>query len=93
MKPRSSYSKSPSKAPAEQVVKDIRRQTRRHFSAEDKIRIVLEGLRGDDSIAEGNAGFCLIMATERGNSINEFAQSPLHRPGNDPGQYQDCQCP
>jgi len=33
-------------------VKDIRRATRRHFSAEDKIRIVLEGLRGDDSIAE-----------------------------------------
>src|SRR3546814_17977457 len=52
MKPKSSYSKSPSKAPAEQVVKDIRRQTRRHFSAEDKIRIVLEGLRGEDSIAE-----------------------------------------
>jgi hypothetical protein len=37
---------------AEQVVKDIRRATRRHFSAEDKIRIVLEGLRGEDSIAE-----------------------------------------
>src|SRR3546814_14376377 len=51
MKPKSSYSKSPSKAPAAQVVKDIRRQTRRHFSAEDKIRIVLEGLRGEDSIA------------------------------------------
>jgi len=34
------------------VVKDIRRKTRRQFSAEDKIRIVLEGLRGDDSIAE-----------------------------------------
>ena len=41
-----------SKAPAEKVVKDIRRATRRHFSAEDKIRIVLDGLRGDDSIAE-----------------------------------------
>lgn len=41
-----------SKASAERVVKDIRRATRRHFSAEDKIRIVLEGLRGDDSIAE-----------------------------------------
>jgi transposase len=40
------------KRPAEQVVKDIRRATRRHFSAEDKIRIVLDGLRGDDSIAE-----------------------------------------
>jgi transposase len=33
-------------------VKDIRRVTRRHFSAEDKIRVVLEGLRGEDSIAE-----------------------------------------
>jgi len=41
-----------SKAPAERVVKDIRRKTRRQFSAEEKIRIVLEGLRGDDSIAE-----------------------------------------
>lgn len=38
--------------PPERVVKDIRRQTRRHFSAEDKIRIVLDGLRGKDSIAE-----------------------------------------
>jgi transposase len=34
------------------VIKDIRRATRRHFSAEDKIRIVLDGLRGEDSIAE-----------------------------------------
>ena len=42
----------PAKEPAEQIVKDIRRATRRHFSAEDKIRIVLEGLRGEDSIAE-----------------------------------------
>ena len=42
----------PDKAPAAQVIKDIRRATRRHFSAEDKIRIVLEGLRGEDSIAE-----------------------------------------
>ena len=41
-----------SKASAERVVKDIRRATRRHFSAEDKIRIVLEGLRGDASIVE-----------------------------------------
>src|SRR3954469_14099975 len=42
----------PVKAPAAQVVKNIRRATRRHFSAEDKIRIVLEGLRGEDSIAK-----------------------------------------
>ena len=39
-------------ASAEQVVKDIRRATRRHYSTEDKIRIVLSGLRGEDSIAE-----------------------------------------
>ena len=37
---------------SEQVVKDIRRATRKHYSAEEKIRIVLEGLRGEDSIAE-----------------------------------------
>src|SRR5438093_1218022 len=42
----------PVKEPATQVLKNIRRATRRHFSAEDKIRIVLEGLRGEDSIAE-----------------------------------------
>ena len=44
--------KPTSKQPAQALVKDIRRQTRRQFSAEEKIRIVLEGLRGDDSIAE-----------------------------------------
>jgi len=55
MRPNPSKPKSAPKSakkPAEAVVKDIRRATRRHFSAEDKIRLVLEGLRGDDSIAE-----------------------------------------
>ncbi len=42
----------PEKEPAETVVKEIRRATRKHYSAEEKIRIVLEGLRGEDSIAE-----------------------------------------
>ena len=37
---------------AEVTLKDIGRATRRQFSAEEKIRIVLEGLRGEDSIAE-----------------------------------------
>jgi transposase len=41
----------PQNPAAEQVIKDIRRATRKHHSAEDKIRIVLEGLRGEDSIA------------------------------------------
>src|SRR5215218_10278402 len=39
------------KTPAERVVRDIRRATRKHHSAEEKIRVVLEGLRGEDSIA------------------------------------------
>tara|TARA_R110002126_G_scaffold243516_7_gene386920 strand:- start:36196 stop:36519 length:324 start_codon:yes stop_codon:yes gene_type:complete len=43
---------SNTKKPVERVMKDIRRATRRRFSAEDKIRIVLDGLRGEDSIAE-----------------------------------------
>ena len=42
----------PVKEPAEQVIKEIGRATRRQFSAEEKIRIVLSGLRGEDSIAE-----------------------------------------
>ena len=41
-----SHAKSP-----EKVVQEIRRKTRRQFSAEEKIRIVLEGLRGEESIA------------------------------------------
>jgi transposase len=41
-----------SKDSAEKAVREIRRATRRQYSAEEKIRIVLEGLRGEDSIAE-----------------------------------------
>ena len=36
---------------SEQVVREIKRKTRRKFSAEEKIRIVLEGLRGEETIA------------------------------------------
>jgi len=47
MKPKQS-----TKAEADKLVRDIKRATRRKFSAEEKIRIVLAGLRGEDSIAE-----------------------------------------
>ena len=40
------------KVEADKTVRNIRRQTRRKFGAEEKIRIVLAGLRGEDSIAE-----------------------------------------
>ena len=41
-----------SKASADKLVKSIRRKTRQTYSAEEKIRIVLDGLKGEDSIAE-----------------------------------------
>ncbi len=40
------------KAEADKLIRNIKRQTRRKFNAEEKIRIVLAGLRGEDSIAE-----------------------------------------
>ena len=39
------------RSPAEKAVRDIRRKTRKQYSAEEKIRIILEGLRGEESIA------------------------------------------
>jgi len=44
--------KSDVESSSERMVKNIRRATRKHYSAEDKIRIVLDGLRGEASIAE-----------------------------------------
>ncbi len=41
-----------SESASERIVKDIRRATRKRHSAEEKIRIVLDGLRGECSIAE-----------------------------------------
>jgi len=40
------------KAEADKLIRNIKRQTRRKFNAEEKTRIVLFGLRGEDSIAE-----------------------------------------
>jgi transposase len=39
-------------SPSERLVKSIRRATRKQYSAEEKIRIVLDGLRGESSVAE-----------------------------------------
>jgi transposase len=70
-----------SKEPAEKVVRDIRRRTRRQYSSEEKIRIVLEGLRGEESIA----GLCRREGIAEGlyySWSKEFlgeAQAPLVR--------------
>ena len=42
----------PRNSSGEKIVKDIKRATRKQYSSEEKIRIVLDGLRGEDSIAE-----------------------------------------
>ena len=52
MKPQSSTPETPS----ERLVRDIRRATRKQYSAEEKIRIVLDGLRGEVSIADSAVG-------------------------------------
>jgi transposase len=44
--------KQDSRGAVEKTIRDIKRRTRRQFGAEDKIRIVLQGLRGEESIAE-----------------------------------------
>jgi transposase len=44
--------KKKSKVSPESIVREIKRKTRRKFTAEEKIRIVLEGLRGEESIAD-----------------------------------------
>ena len=59
----------PEKQPAEDAIRDIRRATRRYFSAEEKIRVVLEGLSGEESIAElcrreGIASFDVLRLVE-----------------------------
>src|SRR5260370_35318581 len=65
---------------AEKTVRDIRRATRRHHSAEEKIRIVLEGRRSEDSIAElcrkvrdGDARATLPAVTCSGNRLDQIA--------------------
>jgi hypothetical protein len=62
----------PDKAPAEQVLKNIRRQTRRQYSAEEKIRIVLEGLRGEENISE--------LCRREGITVAQRPCSSLERP-------------
>ena len=41
------------KSPGEKIVKDIKRATRKQYSAEEKVRIVMDGLKGEESIVRG----------------------------------------
>ena len=53
--------------PGERVVKDIKRKTRKQYSAEEKIRIVLDGLRGEESVAE----LCQIEAYHKALNLRQ----------------------
>ena len=72
---------------AEKTVRDIRRATRRQFSAEEKIRIVLEGLRGEDSIADlpqgGHRPEPLLPLVEGVPRSRQEAPRRRHRPRGD----------
>ncbi len=56
---------------AEKTVRDIRRAARRRFSAEDKIRIVLEGLRGGDQSGRYRWCFWKCVSIKRPKSATE----------------------
>jgi hypothetical protein len=77
----------PEKQPAEDAIRDIRPATRRPFSAEEKIRIVLEGLRGEKSIAElgcsgsGSSATAAMAGTSDAFGIRPALRCPVVRDG------------
>ena len=62
---------------AEKTIRHIRRATRRQYSAEDKIRVVLGGLRGETSIAE----FCRKEGIAQSMYYGWSKEFPAHRRG------------
>jgi transposase len=67
---------------AAKAIKDIRRATRKQYSAEEKIRIVLDGLRGEESIAElcRREGIAQMSTAEQFQSKRRSKTSPLNVP-------------
>ena len=63
------------KDPAEKATRDIRRKTRKRYSAEEKIRIVLSGLRGEESIAV----LCRHEGIAEGSWSKEFLEAGKKR--------------
>ena len=59
---------------AERTIKDIRRQTRKRYSSEEKIRIVLAGLRGEDSIERAQLLGLFISSTIAGKETRLFSE-------------------
>jgi transposase len=73
---------SPPETPSERLVRDIRRATRKQYSAEEKIRIVLDGLRGEVSIAE----LCRREGIAESSWSKEFLEAGKRRLAGDPAR-------
>ena len=77
--------------PAERTVRDIRRKTRKQYTAEEKIRIVVSGLRGEESIAalcrrEGIAEGLYYSWSKRVFGSGQEAARRRHRASSDLGR-------
>ena len=66
------------KSPSERIVKNIRRATRKRHSSEEKIRIVLDGLRGESSIAQLCQHEGIVLRRAVAAVIHRRAGSALH---------------
>ena len=65
--------------PAERTVRDIRRKTRKQYTAEEKIRIVVSGLRGEESIAVTVSRVRLTRPNNQFLPVSRFAFTPQSR--------------
>jgi len=63
--------------PAEATIRNIKRKTRRKYSAEEKIRIVVDGLRGEETIAELCRGQGEMAATRLWSPASTQPRQPM----------------
>ena len=63
MTTKKNFSVNPNQSSSESILKDIRRNTKRIFTSEQKVLIVMEGIRGEHSIAELCRKYCISDST------------------------------
>ena len=75
---------------SEKIIRDIKRNTRKQYSAEEKIRIVLDGVRGEDSIAQlcRQRRYCSKPILQMVQGLHGSRQEALGRGHCSPGEHQ-----
>ncbi len=75
---------------SEKIIRDIKRNTRMQYSSEEKIRIVLDGVRGEDSIAQRcrREGIAQSLYYKWSKDFMEAVQAALGRGLCSPGEHQ-----